>query len=140
MITATCWMSLWCHIFTVRVTLNIMTYKVQNTDYKILKTIYKLKIQDTIPKYKTKNRKQTQKMENNCKYGVQCLYLEFCYNIQYLRNKLIFFNVVLCFVLYSVRTVNFPMLTTWEGYLLLHPSVYAVKKLVDNVCIFICIL
>ena len=52
---------------TVRVALNIMTYRVQNTDYKVLKTTYKLKIQDTNPKYKTKYRKQTQKTENKWK-------------------------------------------------------------------------
>ena len=44
-----------------------MTYKVQNTDYNILKTIFKLKMQGTNPKYKTKDRKQTQKTENKWK-------------------------------------------------------------------------
>ena len=39
----------------VCVALNIMIYKIQNADYKILKPMYKLKIQDSNAKYKAKN-------------------------------------------------------------------------------------
>ena len=63
----------------VRAALNIMTYTVHNTHYKVLKTTYKLKIQDTNPKYKTKNRKQTTNTENgkqteNMVYNV-CIFI-----------------------------------------------------------------
>ena len=46
----------------------------QSTEYRWKSTennLYKLKIQDTDPKYKTKNRKQTQKTQTNGKYSLK---------------------------------------------------------------------